>query len=159
MNKIWFFLPFLFFAFIRCSTIDVSQNLEPKSPNQLTKSNTANSAIHPSETPKEDSEPTLRIKGVSCEANITRDQLRTKKELIFEFTSSCDSVRIRVPSGGSVTDSWLYADSTTLDKIANTSVFTIGETGVLTLSSQLKGRFFMIYNSCNWSIQKWITLD
>lgn len=159
MNKVRFFLPFLIFAFIRCSAVDVSQNVEAKSSNQLTKSNTTNSEVDTTEIFKKDSEPTLHIKGISCEANITRDQLRAKKELIFEFASTCDSVRIRVPSGGSVTDSWLYTDSTTQEKIANTSVFTIGETGVLTFSSQLKGRFFITYNSCNWSIEKWITLE
>lgn len=95
-----------------------------------------------------------------CRKAITHDQLRAQKEIALLLPKTCDSVKIYFPPGGTTTGAALFMDSTMKNKVCSTPSFAINESslGFMTISTQMKGKFYLSYGSCHWGSQIWITL-
>lgn len=106
-------------------------------------------------------EPFFASKDSSCIEVITRDQLKKREEITIKLSDHCDSVEIEIPPGGTITSADLYKDSILKNPIASVPGFTIGEfiSNHFTVSSKLRGRYFLHYGSCHWWSELWINFE
>jgi hypothetical protein len=98
--------------------------------------------------------------GQNCDHTITGKQLKAEEEIAITLSSECDSNRIFVPPGGTITHCGLYRDATLVNPIAQTPSFQMlaDSTNYMRVSSELKGRFFLRYGSCHWGSEMWVNI-